>query len=140
MLPGKYITLISWWTKPCIRWTSKKPSLHLILVVILMYMFQRKIGVSWITMRERRQPERYSPPNFHANFSLYIIDDDPRTVNEAVNLDDSKLWKKTIAKEMDALDKNEAWDLVELPTGRNGIGIKWVFNKKLNAKGKVDKY
>jgi hypothetical protein len=38
------------------------------------------------------------------------------------------------------LDKNEAWDLVELPTGRNPMGNKWVFKKKLNAEGKVEKY
>jgi hypothetical protein len=31
-------------------------------------------------------------------------------------------------------------DLVELSTGRNLIGSKWVFKKKLNSKGKVEKY
>jgi hypothetical protein len=43
-------------------------------------------------------------------------------------------------EEMASLDKNEAWDLVELPTGRMPIGSKWVFKKKLNAEGKVEKY
>jgi hypothetical protein len=37
------------------------------------------------SVRERRQPERYSPPDFHSNFSLSITDDDPRTVREVVN-------------------------------------------------------
>jgi hypothetical protein len=41
---------------------------------------------------------------------------------------------------MESLDKNEAWDLVEFSTGRNPIGNKWVFKKKLNVEGKVDKY
>ena len=41
---------------------------------------------------------------------------------------------------MEALDKNEAWDLVELPDGRKPIGNKWVFKKKLNATGNVEKY
>ena len=36
--------------------------------------------------------------------------------------------------------KNEAWDLVELPAGRKPIGSKWVFKKKTNAEGKVEKY
>jgi hypothetical protein len=45
-----------------------------------------------------------------------------------------------MVEEMDALDKNEAWDLVEFQTGRKLIGSKWVFKKKLNAKGKVEKY
>jgi hypothetical protein len=36
-------------------------------------------------------------------------------------------------EEMASLDKNEAWDLVELSTGINPIGSKWAFKKKLNA-------
>ena len=41
---------------------------------------------------------------------------------------------------MDSLDKNESWNLVQLPAGRKVIGRKWLFKKKLNAEGKVDKY
>ena len=43
-------------------------------------------------------------------------------------------------EEMETLDKNEAWDLVDFPTGRKPIGNKWAFKNKLNAKGKVEKY
>jgi hypothetical protein len=43
-------------------------------------------------------------------------------------------------KEMAYLDKNEAWDVVKFPTRRKPIGNKWVFKKKLNAEGKVEKY
>eukprot|EP00253_Pinus_taeda_P007026 PITA_07026 len=42
--------------------------------------------------------------------------------------------------EMASLHKNEAWDLVELPTGRKPISSKWVFKKKKNAEGNVDIY
>jgi hypothetical protein len=41
---------------------------------------------------------------------------------------------------MKTLDKNEAWDLVDLLTRRNPIGNKWLFKNKLNTKGKVEKY
>jgi hypothetical protein len=41
---------------------------------------------------------------------------------------------------MASLNKNEAWDLVELLARRNLIGSKWVFKNKLNAYGKVEKY
>jgi hypothetical protein len=91
-------------------------------------------------VRYKRKPERYSPPNFHSNFALSITDDDLRTVREAVNLEDSKLWKKAMVEEMDALDKNEAWDIVELPAGRKSIRRKWLFKKNFNAQGKVEKY
>ena len=42
--------------------------------------------------------------------------------------------------EMASFHKNEAWDLVELSAGRKPIGSKWVFKKKTNAEGKVEKY
>eukprot|EP00253_Pinus_taeda_P033039 PITA_33039 len=42
--------------------------------------------------------------------------------------------------EMAYFHKNEAWDLVELPARRKPIGRKWVFKKKTNAEGKVEKY
>ena len=54
--------------------------------------------------------------------------------------EDGKLWKEAMVDEMASLHKNEAWDLVELSVGRKTIGRKWVFKKKTNAKGKVEKY
>eukprot|EP00253_Pinus_taeda_P028459 PITA_28459 len=42
--------------------------------------------------------------------------------------------------EMESLHKNEAWDLVEFPARRKPITSKWVFKKKTNAEGKVEKY
>eukprot|EP00253_Pinus_taeda_P018591 PITA_18591 len=42
--------------------------------------------------------------------------------------------------ELESLHKNEAWDLVEFPAGRKTIGNKWVFKKKTNAEGRVEKY
>eukprot|EP00253_Pinus_taeda_P006863 PITA_06863 len=76
------------------------------------------------SVRERRQPERYSPSSFYSNFTLSVTDDDPRTVKEAVDSEDGKLWKEAMVDEMASLHKNEAWDLLELPTGRKPIGSK----------------
>ena len=53
---------------------------------------------------------------------------------------DGKVWKEAMVDEMASLHKNEAWDLVELSAGRKPIGSKWVFKKKTNAEGKVEKY
>eukprot|EP00253_Pinus_taeda_P017234 PITA_17234 len=63
-----------------------------------------------------------------------------RTVREAIDLEVGKLWKEAMVDEMTSLHKNEPWDLVELMAGRKTIGSKWVFKKKMNAKGKVEKY
>jgi hypothetical protein len=91
-------------------------------------------------VRERRIPKRYTPSDFHSNFSLSITDDDPRTIREAVDLENGNLWKRAMDEEMASLDKNEAWDLVEFPNEIKTIGRKWVFKKKLNVEGKVEKY
>eukprot|EP00253_Pinus_taeda_P007933 PITA_07933 len=63
-----------------------------------------------------------------------------RTVKEAVDSEDGKLWKEAMVDEMASLHKNEAWDLVKLRARRKPIRNKWVFKKKTNAEGKVEKY
>ena len=92
------------------------------------------------SVRERRKLKRYSPSAFCSGFALTITDDDPRTVREAVDSEDGKLWKEAMVDEMASLHKNEACDLVELSVGRKPIGSKWVFKKKMNLEGKVEKY
>eukprot|EP00253_Pinus_taeda_P033728 PITA_33728 len=90
-------------------------------------------------VQEIRNPERYGPYSFYSNFSLSITDDDPRTVKELVDSEDGKLWKEAMVDEMASLYKNDAWDLVEFLAGRKPIGTKWVFKKKTNAEGNVEK-
>eukprot|EP00253_Pinus_taeda_P013906 PITA_13906 len=83
---------------------------------------------------ERRQLERYSPSSFCSNFAF-----DPKTMKEEVDSKDGKLWKEAMVDEMASLHKNEACDLVEFSDGRKPISRKWVFKKKTNAEGKVEK-
>ena len=42
-------------------------------------------------------------------------------------------------QEIEAIKRNETWELTELPKGAKKIGVKWVFKTKLNEKDKVDK-
>ena len=42
--------------------------------------------------------------------------------------------------EIDAIERNQTWDLVDLPDDKNSIGVKWVFKTKLNERGEVDKH
>jgi hypothetical protein len=59
---------------------------------------------------------------------------------EAMDSEDGNIWKRAMDEEMASLDNNEAWDLVEFPTGRKPIGNKWVFKRKINAEGKMEKH
>eukprot|EP00253_Pinus_taeda_P020099 PITA_20099 len=92
------------------------------------------------SVQERRKPKTYSPFALGSNFALSITNDDPRTMKEAVDSEDGKLWKEAMVDEMASLHKNEAWDLVELLAGSKPIGSKWVFKKNTNENRKVEKY
>jgi len=46
-------------------------------------------------------------------------------------------WCKAMEEEMLTIQRNETWDLVKLPEGKNAIGLKWVFRTKYNADGTV---
>jgi hypothetical protein len=45
-----------------------------------------------------------------------------------------------MVEEMESFHMNETWDLVKIPSGRNLVGIKWVFKKKMNVAGQVEKF
>ncbi|XP_057969347.1 uncharacterized mitochondrial protein AtMg00810-like [Malania oleifera] len=42
--------------------------------------------------------------------------------------------------EIDAIERNDTWELTNLPKGHKTIGVKWVFKTKLKENGDVDKY
>ena len=42
-------------------------------------------------------------------------------------------------EEIDAIEKNQTWDLVDIPADKTNIGIKWVYKTKLNEKGEVER-
>eukprot|EP00253_Pinus_taeda_P025064 PITA_25064 len=43
-------------------------------------------------------------------------------------------------KEIGAIEKSKTWKLVDLPEGKNAIGVKWVYKTKSNAEGKIDRH
>ena len=43
-------------------------------------------------------------------------------------------------EEMSSMDKNNVWELVDLPPGRKTIGNKWVLKVKRKADGSINRY
>jgi hypothetical protein len=61
----------------------------------------------------------------------------PKEWKDAVN--DPK-WKAAMLEEMNALEKNKTWELVEWPKGKEPVGCKWVYTIKYNPEGKIERY
>jgi hypothetical protein len=49
-------------------------------------------------------------------------------------------WVHAMNEEIEAIERNNTWDLVDLPIGKTNIGVKWVYKTKFNEKGKVEKH
>lgn len=76
-------------------------------------------------------------PSYRAFVSQLSSVSIPQNVQDA--LKDPK-WKKAMCEEMNALKKNDTWELVELPDGKKPVGCKWVFTVKHKADGSVERY
>ncbi|KAL0386220.1 UNVERIFIED_CONTAM: Retrovirus-related Pol polyprotein from transposon TNT 1-94 [Sesamum radiatum] len=52
----------------------------------------------------------------------------------------SKAWCDAMDVEMNALEQNKTWDLVNLPKEKEVIGLKWIYKLKLKPDGSIQKY
>lgn len=65
---------------------------------------------------------------------------EPATFEQAMNSPEKDLWLKAAKEEYDLLIENKTWRLENLPAGRKVIEGKWVFRRKFNQDGSVDRY
>ncbi|RDX97171.1 Copia protein, partial [Mucuna pruriens] len=63
-------------------------------------------------------------------------DCDPTTFEEAIK--ESK-WRKAMDEKIAAIERNNTWELTDLPKGHKTIGVKWVYKTKLKENGDADK-
>src|SRR3954464_420669 len=79
--------------------------------------------------RTIRPPDRYGFEDL-VSYALITSSGDPSTFQEATSSQEREKWMGAMVEEMEALHKNQTWDLVELPKGKRAIGCKWVYRKK----------
>ena len=72
--------------------------------------------------------------------SNFLIEEDPKTYQEAVRSIDSIFANEAIKSEIDSLESNETWELTDLPKGCRPTSSKWIFKKKSTVNGSIDKY
>ena len=91
------------------------------------------------TLEGPRRSAQLAP---HASFASlftadYIAHSEPKSWQEAI---EHPQWRDAMEKELDSIDRNETWTLVDRPRHKKVIGTKWIFRTKLKADGTLDKY
>ncbi|KAJ0502796.1 putative RNA-directed DNA polymerase [Helianthus annuus] len=71
----------------------------------------------------------------NCQFALNIAD--PLTYSDAVK---KKEWQDAMQAEIDAINKNQTWLLVDLPNGKNLVGLKWLYKTKVGPDEKIIKH
>ncbi|KAL0402256.1 UNVERIFIED_CONTAM: Retrovirus-related Pol polyprotein from transposon TNT 1-94 [Sesamum latifolium] len=68
---------------------------------------------------------------------LLLFASEPQSFEDASK---DECWTKTMNEEMSTIEKNETWELVDLPKGKKTIWLKWIFKIKFNQDGLIQKY
>jgi len=87
--------------------------------------------------RTRAAPELYGDPVLN-----FMVDEsnDPATYEEAMMSPDSNKWLEAMKSEMESMNENQVWTLVDLPNDRKAVENKWIFKRKTDADGNVTIY
>jgi hypothetical protein len=89
-----------------------------------------------VWMRDYVSGEGLSEEDIDVNLALFASAD-PVHFEEAVRCEK---WREAMDLEIKAIERNNTWELTDLPTGAKKIGVKWVYKTKLKENGEVDKY
>lgn len=73
--------------------------------------------------------------DFSSNFSLFSCD--LMCFEEAVK---EEHCINAMDEEIDSIERNQTWELMDLPEGKDCISVKWVYKTKFNAEGEIDKH
>ncbi|BBH04613.1 multidrug resistance-associated protein 9 [Prunus dulcis] len=101
---------------------------------------QRKIAPQGEEMLNETQRLDHTPHKWRsindimAQCNMCIVE--PDSFEEA-DLDES--WRCAMEAELEMIEKNNTWKLVDRPSNKPVIGVKWVYKVKLNLDGTVQK-
>ena len=79
----------------------------------------------------------------HVSLTLECIDNEPKTLREALNGLDKDQWKESARAEWDALERNGTFEIVKKPEGLDEADIVksgHVFKIKRDSQGKIERY
>lgn len=83
-------------------------------------------------------PRRYKAlSDIYQSCSFALNVAEPVTYIEAAK---SENWRTAMDEEIDAVKRNDTWELIDLPQNKNVIGLKWVYKIKYGVDGNITRY
>ena len=90
--------------------------------------------------RQRNPPVRFIEKEFYEADAVTADINEPSNISEAWKGEHSVYWKEETDCEYDSLLRNDTWDFVPLPKGKNVVGSRWVSKLKHNSDGSIERY
>jgi transposase InsO family protein len=91
------------------------------------------------TLNNNNNNENANITENSSEFALSSIQG-PGSYKTAMNHPDKNEWQKAIDDELDSIKKNGVWSIINKPNNKNIISTRWVFVKKMNENGELQKY
>jgi hypothetical protein len=93
-----------------------------------------KYGVLEGTTRQVKRPKPFSS---YMDLMCNLLDEEPTCFEEAIQ---KKEWADAMTEEYQSIIKNDAWEIVPRPKGKDVVSSKWLFRIKHVADGSIEKY
>ena len=107
---------------------------------------QQEVQNPDIQLRRSQRARRSAIPDYYETVFLRETDydlgeeDDPTNYTQAIETVQSEKWIEAMKSELQSMDINGVWELVDKPEGYKAIGCKWVFKTKKDSKGNIERY
>lgn len=92
-----------------------------------------------VALLERPQRIKKLPSKFD-DYEVYVNAVNacvPESFEQAINCDESKMWEKAMSEEIKSLEENHTWEIINEPTNKKIIEVKWIYRIKSNGKYKA---
>lgn len=64
----------------------------------------------------------------------------PQTTKEAITCNEKDLWLAAMNAEISSLERNNTWTLCDLPDGHKAKSCKWVYARKRDKEGNIERH
>ncbi|KAL6334440.1 hypothetical protein AAG906_015629 [Vitis piasezkii] len=90
--------------------------------------------------RQHKEPRHLQDYICYSARSLSTLCSKASSIQKVPSVSLILLWREAMAKEIEALETNQTWKVVDLPPEKKAIGCKWIYKIKYNADGSIERY